>query len=258
MTANSVNYDRCATDYEQRYSKQSYSKVRSALLSLAHKPGIQRLLEVGCGTGHWLRELQRASLSTLGVDPSIRMLKEARLRDPGAHVACARAEELPLADCIFDFVFCVNAFHHFEQPASFVSEARRVLRQGGRLAIIGLDPHESGTVWYLYKYFAGTYERDLKRYKPQREIARMLGDAGFADTTTRQVEHLSRTFANAEVLNDPFLRKDSTSQLSFLPDSDYVAGLQRIHDTIHEAKGKEGPTLFRIELSLSMVSGRVR
>jgi ubiquinone/menaquinone biosynthesis C-methylase UbiE len=258
MKKHSINNDHCAADYEQRYSARSYPKVRSALLSLAHQPGVHRVLEVGCGTGHWLRELRPSGISGLGLDPSIQMLRQARLRDPNAAAVCALAAALPFANRFFDLVFCVNAFHHFGQPDAFVSEAGRVLGHQGRLAIFGLDPHESETDWYLYRYFLGTYERDLERYKPRQEIAQMLTIAGFEDIASQQIERLSHSFTGIEVLSDPFLKKNSTSQLSLVSDADYATGLQRIHDAIRDARAVGRESLFRVQLSLGMVSGRLR
>ncbi len=61
----------------------------------------------------------------------------------------------PIPDASFHLVFCVNALHHFDQPRSFITEARRLLAPGGTLVIIGMDPHAGRDEWYVYQYFYG-------------------------------------------------------------------------------------------------------
>src|SRR5437660_25768 len=77
---------------------------------------------------------------------------------------------LLLPDAGFDLIFCVNAFHHFPQPRVFICEARRLLRPGGALAITGMDPHAGRDRWYLYDYFVGTQDTDLRRFSSSGTI----------------------------------------------------------------------------------------
>ena len=50
----SVDYDHIARTYDRRYQEYQYPGVEQALLQFAaSRPGLQ-VLEVGCGTGHWL------------------------------------------------------------------------------------------------------------------------------------------------------------------------------------------------------------
>jgi len=90
-----------------------------------------------------------------------------------------------------DFIFCVNAFHHFSDPKRFLRNARSLLRKTGRLAIFGLDPHEPEMKWYFYDYFPVLREIDLKRFVPHKEIVSMMTEAGFHKIVTRPVERIS-------------------------------------------------------------------
>src|SRR5687767_8961071 len=105
-----VNYDSVAPDFERRYQEQEYSGVSRALtkfLALPVSDSRLHVLDVGCGTGHWLRFLRDGGAHrVVGVDASFGMLQVARSLMSAAPLAHARAEALPVASRQFDFVVC--------------------------------------------------------------------------------------------------------------------------------------------------------
>ena len=126
------DYDSIATNYDRRYLENDYSGVAKALMVFLGPDLGGRVLEVGCGTGHWLGLLDEAGIRAAGLDASRNMLTYARVHAPGAALAHGRAEHLPWASQAFERVFCINALHHFEDKSRFLAEARRVLVPGGR------------------------------------------------------------------------------------------------------------------------------
>jgi len=74
MTHGLVQYDQIAPTYDQRYEALQYEGVASTLLTLAQAASAGRILEVGCGTRHWLRELRATSPHVYGLDLSTAML----------------------------------------------------------------------------------------------------------------------------------------------------------------------------------------
>jgi ubiquinone/menaquinone biosynthesis C-methylase UbiE len=255
MPHDRVDYDEIAPTYNQRYGAQEYAGVAATLLSLAGDGTAERILEVGCGTGHWVAHLRLGSEHVYALDLSAGMLDQAD-RDLHDSLVCGEAARLPFHDSVFDLIFCINAFHHFGDQWGFIAQAAQVLRSGGRLAIIGMDPHAGKDDWYLYHYFEGTREADLARYPAAEAIRGWMLDEGFVEVTSRTAEHILHSLTGAEVLQSPFMKKAGTSQLALLTEEAYQAGLERIRADLRRAE-QAGETLdFVVGVSLALVTGR--
>jgi SAM-dependent methyltransferase len=262
-----VDYDRIAPGYNCRFAAGGTPGVAAALQSLARTlarelagdmprdPGVLSILEVGCGTGHWLASLE-GGRRLCGLDLSAGMLRQARQLPVALDLVRGRAGRLPFPDAAFDLVTCVNAVHHFEDRPAFVAEARRLLRPGGTLAVIGMDPRRRAS-WYVYDYFPGTYEADLARFPSWGTLADWMIVAGFGLLSWQTVAEIHGAKHGRAVLHDPFLGKDATSQLTLLDDRAYAAGLERIEAALAAAE-RDGQTLtFATDLTLDMLAGRV-
>ncbi len=255
MTNQRVDYDRIASEYGQRFSSHSLEDRGKALLELAKKLRVDWILEVGCGTGHWLSAMHSAVQELYGLDPSMGMLNQVRERKMPIKLIRGYARQLPFENSFFDMVFCVNAIHHFEDPRAFVSEAFRVLRAGEVLAIIGNDPHGQRDSWYVYHYFEGTYETDLSRFPAWEMISEWMTADGFKRMELREVERVDDPKHGKEVLDDPFLCKNSCSQLALLSKEAYAAGVQKIEAALVEADARGESIVFRSEFSIEMLTG---
>jgi demethylmenaquinone methyltransferase/2-methoxy-6-polyprenyl-1,4-benzoquinol methylase len=91
------------------------------------------LLDAGGGTGRVSGPFRTSVKGLVVSDLSHRMLAKARekeLRPVQAH-----AESLPFADCFFNRVLVVDAFHHFCSQHESISDLLRVLKPGGRMVI---------------------------------------------------------------------------------------------------------------------------
>ena len=266
-----VDYDQLAPTYDQRFVENERSDTAEALLACvrqvcarqvcvrqiaADRGHAPRVLEAGCGTGRWLAELQTVTPHAVGLDLSAGMLRQACRRQVPLSLVHGRAGQLPFADATFDMVCCVNAIHHFDRARAFISEARRLLCPGGRLAVIGMDPHGRRENWYVYRYFDGVYETDLRRFPSWSEIADWMSAEGLA-VECRIVERLWDPKIGRKVLDDPFLRKHSCSQLALLSEEAYKAGLQRIRAALDRAERAGETLVFPVDTPLAMISGRL-
>jgi ubiquinone/menaquinone biosynthesis C-methylase UbiE len=253
-----LNYDEVAVRFDERYKHQSFSGIQVRLRQLANAPGVNEVLEVGCGTGHWLSALSDLPLKLLGIDPSCTMLNRARARARTATFVCGCAESIPLRPHSFDLIFCVNAFHHFSNPEQFLRDSNQLLRKSGRLAIFGLDPHAPGIEWYLYDYFAGVKDMDLARYLPHEEIKHLMIESGFQHVTSEPAERIRKTFVGEAVLSDPFLERSSTSQLMVIPEESYLSGKRRINLVVEQGKQGNTAITFTVDLMLFTTVGETQ
>ena len=141
--ATRVNYDQIAATYDSRFAFGLYDGVLKTLRALVIEKRPKAVLEVGCGTGYWLAALRPEAPRIFGLDYSSEMLRTAHDRQRMDKLVRATAESLPFRRSTFHLIFCVNAIHHFDQIDEFITEARRLLRPGGILAVIGMDPHHA-------------------------------------------------------------------------------------------------------------------
>lgn len=95
--------------------------------------GSTRILDLGCGTGFFLAELEEKHPGSIGLDISHEMLRVSEEYVPGARLVTADAEKLPFHPSVFDVVFCKGSLHHTRDHVGFLSNCREVLRDGGRL-----------------------------------------------------------------------------------------------------------------------------
>jgi ubiquinone/menaquinone biosynthesis C-methylase UbiE len=228
MPVKSVDYDRIAANYDRRYQARRYQGVERALCAWLGARARRRVLEVGCGTGHWLQRFGDCGERIFGMDLSRGMLAKARITTRDSPLINGEALRLPFADDSFDAVFCVNAFHHFPDKSAFIAETARVLMPGGEFCTVGLDPHCGPPRWMIYEYFEGTRETDGERYPGHEQIQACLQEAGFAESAASIVEHIQTRQPAEEALASPMLRRDGTSQLVLLSDEAYRRGVQRI------------------------------
>jgi ubiquinone/menaquinone biosynthesis C-methylase UbiE len=252
-----VNYDSIAAAYDRRYAENDYSGVESALRTFVGPEFSGRVLEVGCGTGHWLQLLREDGIQVTGVDVSGRMLAFARTAAREAALAQGRAEQLPWADQAFERVFCINAFHHFEDKLGFLAEARRVLVPGGQIMTVGLDPHTGADRWYIYEYFEPILAIDKVRYPASQQIREWMNALRFSSVYTSEVQHLPVRLSARAALEGGRLDKGVTSQFAVLSDEQYQRGVERIRRALESAESLGESLYLTADLRLYATIGSV-
>ena len=105
---------------------------KKTIASLQLPPG-SVVLDLACGTGDFCRGLAGAGLRPVGLDLSYGMLAAARTESP---LAQADALRLPVPDGSVDGVTCGFALRNFAALEPFFGELGRVLRPGGRIALL--------------------------------------------------------------------------------------------------------------------------
>ena len=136
-----ARYDGLAEEYDAFMDVHSpYYRVAVDALRRLLGPGTGRCLDVGCGGGHFIREVRELGWDVVGVDVSADQLRFARERLPGVELVEADAGALPFADASFDAAYSTFTHTDLDDFAAAVAEVRRVLRTGGRFVYVGNHP----------------------------------------------------------------------------------------------------------------------
>ena len=252
-----ADYDQIAPTFDKRYERNAYAGVERALREFIGNERGLRILEAGCGTGHWLDILRSSGNYEIGLDYSTGMLARARSSLPDMPLIRGTADHLPLPDASLHRVFCINALHHFPDQPAFLAEVKRILRPRGRLLTVGLDPHRGLDRWHVYDYFPESLAIDKERFPASEVLRTWIAEAGFENCLTQEVDHWRIQVPAREALAQGRLDKAATSQLSVLSDEEYERGMQRLLADLQRAE-EQGQTLSLIvDLRLYGTTGSV-
>lgn len=134
------------------------------------------VLDIGCGDGFHLPLFAERARTVVGVEPYPPLVRRARTRVAGlprVRVAAGAAERLPLPDASIDLAHARTAYFFGPGCEPGLTEANRVLRPGGLLAVVDLD---AGRAPY------GDWMRaDLPRLDPDA-VERFFARRGFTST----------------------------------------------------------------------------
>jgi ubiquinone/menaquinone biosynthesis C-methylase UbiE len=159
-------------------ARETWAANRLAIEALGVAPG-HGVLDVGCGHGRSLAELARRASGghVIGVDPSELMVAMAIRRNRRGvragriEVRVGRAERLPLDTASVDRVLCVHTLYFWEDLDDPFGEIARVLRPGGRLALLFRERGGAGTE---------AFPADVYRFPTLEEVGAALGAVGFS------------------------------------------------------------------------------
>lgn len=128
--------------------------------------GLLRLgdvLDVGAGDGAIAEMLSPRAKSWTGIDASAQMVEAARRRLPALTFELGDAHDLPFRDHQFDDVLLFNVLPSATHPSKVLAECARVLRKGGRAAIITLDAHDHLDVTSAYGHLHAGFKPSALR-----------------------------------------------------------------------------------------------
>ena len=183
IKANADKWDRRARTYDEKRFDY-FREIQKKLLSSINPTKQTRLLDLGCGTGWLVRtasELCSGEGRFVGIDASPRMIERAKSNSTANNAVefyLGSADTLPFEDNSFDVVTCTNSFHHYPKPIDALLEARRIMRQGGRIYI--LDVTRDNLFAGLINRVLTMKEKEHVKFYSTREYIEMFRDAGLA------------------------------------------------------------------------------
>lgn len=139
VKASMFNFDAVADSYDQWYETPlgpMYDRLEKKAIAryLSGKREGRKLLEIGCGTGHWSRFFSEYAFEVTGVDVSERMIDIAKSKHISkASFQLADAHSLPYSDETFDITAAVTTLEFVRDAESVVREMVRCTRKPGRV-----------------------------------------------------------------------------------------------------------------------------
>ncbi len=152
--------------------------------------GASRVIDVGCGAGHFAGALAQAGFAVVAVDVAAEPLRRARRRFPGLEFVLAGERRLPFADDAFDAAWLGEVLEHVQDGIGLLEEVARVLAPGGRLA---LSTPDHGIVRRLTlglsrRAFETHFDprADHVRFFTAATLAQLLATCGFEQVAIRR------------------------------------------------------------------------
>ena len=189
---------------DQRWRRRSLDKI-----------GVRKgdaVVDLACGTGDFCELVEQRGASVIGVDFALQMLKQGQNRGLEHEAVQGDGEWLPFRTASVDVVTCGFALRNFVSLKGVLAEVARILRPGGRIALLDVDRPAFAPIRFAHSLyfdrivpFIGGLVSDKKAYTylpqstaylpPPEELKEMLSGAGFL-----QVERESLFLGSAQIL----------------------------------------------------------
>lgn len=158
------HYNNTAYLYNILYEEEQGAKIKIALGNLKIRKQ-DYVLDLGCGTGLLLLEIQETAEMIVGIDVSRSMLEKAKFslgQTTNIHLIMADADYTPLKKKCFDKVFAITLLQNLPDPVNTLQEMMRVTKPSSSIIITGLK-----------KYFKeGSFLKLLENAKMQIDLAK--------------------------------------------------------------------------------------
>lgn len=156
------------------------------------------VVDLGAGTGKLTRSLVALGHRVTAIEPLPEMLEHIPTAAPGASAILGSAEIIPLPDAFADVVTSAQAFHWFDHAVA-LPEIARVLRGGGRLALVW-NTRDDSELW-VAKLSATIGSETIDRGDAEEPIESSGLFAPVERTTFSWVQQLDRTTLRDLVLS---------------------------------------------------------
>ena len=172
-----------AADYA-KYRPSYPTAAIDALLAGLGEPSRITAADIGAGTGISSRLLADRGVRVIAIEPNAAM-RDAATPHPNVSWRDATAEATGLDDRSVELVLCAQAFHWFNPPVA-LREFHRVLRRGGRLALMwnNLDTSDPCSAAYKQTFIdaGGQYIGTQRDFDPQA----LRDSANYTDVRTQE------------------------------------------------------------------------
>jgi ubiquinone/menaquinone biosynthesis C-methylase UbiE len=200
-------------------------------------------MDIGCGTGNYLKALTGKGLQFYGIDPSENMLEQAKEKNIPATFIHAFSENIPLADNFFDGAIAILTLHHWKNMQKGLQEVNRVLKPKAKLVLFSFTPEQMRGYW-LCHYFPKMMERCIPMTPELPEMEQLFNESGFSLVQTEKYfikddlqdqflysnKHFPERYLSAEI------RNNASSFRVFSDPKEIAQGVSALEDDIKSGK----------------------
>lgn len=214
-------FDDLAPVYESNRLSPWYQAHAKEILRQCPPLRDGNILDVGCGTGYFLRNYLKRNPGArgAGLDVSLAMIGEARKKAESEQIGNVEFvngdfEEISLQTfALYDFriIVCANAFHYFSDPQRAADKLFRLLGDGGVLFILERDKSRS-PLTLLWSFLHRNYIKDQVEFYDQNELLQFFERAGFREASV--IQSIRRYFWKSKLFTSIVLigcRKEKAS-----------------------------------------------
>ncbi|MBI2582398.1 class I SAM-dependent methyltransferase [Candidatus Woesearchaeota archaeon] len=166
-------FDRWAKTYDKPLFQFWMRKFYQPALKLIDSG---KVLDVSCGTGEFLRELdkKKKKITLYGIDLSSHMIAKARTKlGKKINMQTADVHQLPFPEDSFDYVVSTESFHHYYDQSKALAEMKRVAKKGGTIVIVDINFFLKPIHWLFEKFEPGCVKVNSR--KEMRDLFRKVG-----------------------------------------------------------------------------------
>lgn len=248
------NYNEHFKQYDETRLPVGLPQLRSIFSSCTVPLSRQLIFEGGCGTGSFLAALSGSVGSVTGVEASWTGVTTARkkiVNIPSARVELGDVTSLTLADESYDGYLASQLLHHldnndrsFPNVDQFLSEALRILRRDGSMAILTCSQEqlnvEDGVFWH-YSYIPSAGNALRQRYIDVEELMERMRRTGFVNVKQTPLPRglfAQRYYRDATIfLEEAFKKSDSVFALS--SDEEVSRGEAMLREDLESGRAAE-------------------
>lgn len=228
-----AKYDRIGDNYNQTRKPDPYLISRLLHHLAPRKEAI--CLDIGCGTGNYTNAIAQKGIKFIGIDPSEKMLKVAKIRNPKIDWRKGTAENTGLEDESVAAIMGTLTIHHWKSLKEAFKELYRVLKPGGRMVIFTSTPQQMRGYW-LNEYFPKMLKASIRQMPALDLVTKTMTEAGFIMETLEPYHihpRLEDKFLycgkqNPQLYLDPIIRKGISSFSDLANQEEIQAGLVQL------------------------------
>jgi ubiquinone/menaquinone biosynthesis C-methylase UbiE len=226
-------YNKIGVGYN--HTRQADPFIADKLLDFLSPVSGETYLDIGCGTGNYTVRLAEKGYRFYGIDPSDKMLEEAKSKSNKVKWIIGSSDKIPASDEFFAGAMATLTVHHWQDLDTSLKELYRVLKKDSRLLVFTASPDQMKGYW-LNHYFPQMLHASTNRMPSISTVETAANKAGFILENTEKYfvrEDLKDLFLysgkhDPDIYFKPAVRNGTSSFMALSKKNEVSAGLKQL------------------------------